>query len=196
MSPGWFSSSRKEFHKKIAKMEERQRRIKKGEEQIRHRKAHPDSANLLKGMTAGKIPSKIKGLESKSQMLRNNCLKVLQLFTLQEIGPDPEAWRKWYESSKDRPQHEWWADRLGHRSYNTYGLELDRQVTVMLRAMEEADVMTARAASRLLGHVTGMPVKFAPEGTPKMRKWQVEKWKAMYEKRKSITNDNAEGGCQ
>jgi hypothetical protein len=184
MGLGWFTFGDKKFRKKAGEMEERHRCIKKGEERVQHRKAHPHDSDLLSGMTVAKIPSKIKGLESRSQMLRDNCLRVLQIFTVQEIGPNPEAWRDWYEVNKGRPQHEWWADQLGHRGYNTYGLELGQQVEVILKAMREADAITARAAARLLGHITGTAVKFAPEGTPKMRKWHINKWLAMYEKRK------------
>lgn len=184
MGLGWFSSSRKEFHKKIGEMDKRQRRIKKGEKKIQHRKTHPHDTDLLSGMTVAKIPSKIKGLESRSQMLRDNCLRVLQVFTVQEIEADADKWREWYEVNKERPQHEWWADRLGHKGYNTYGLEEPRQVEACMAAMQEADSITARAAARFLGHITGTAVKFSAEGTPKMRKWQIDKWRTMYNKRK------------
>ena len=153
--------------------------------------SHP--GNLLKGMTTAKIPYMIEGLGSRSELKSRNCYLTLRLYTGHNLGPDPQRWRDWYEVNKDRPPHEWWADRLGERGYNTYGLELDGQIEATLRAMDDSDPLVRRAASRLLSHLTGTAIKFDPGGTPKLRKWQKEKWMVSYEKLKKAQSKKEKG---
>ncbi len=153
--------------------------------------SHP--ANLLKGMTTAKIPYMIEGLGSRSELKSRNCYLTLRLYTCQDHGPGQKAWREWYEVNKDRPPHEWWADRLGQRGYNTYGLELDGQIQATLKAMDDSDALVRRAASRLLSHLTGTAIKFDPGGTPKLRQWQKEKWMVSYEKLKKAQDKKSRG---
>ena len=153
--------------------------------------SHP--GNLLKGMTTAKIPYMIDGMASHSELKSRNCYHTLRLYTGHDLGPDPQRWRDWYEVNRDRPPHEWWADRLGERGYNTYGLELDGQIEIVLKAMDDSDALVRRAASRLLSHFTGTVVKFDPGGTPKLRQWQKEKWMASYEKLKKAQEKRDRG---
>jgi hypothetical protein len=164
------------------KMEERSREISQRDKQLARKRRNPRDGDLLKGMGAAKIPSMIRNLESGSKTLRENSLLTLQLFTTQDFGDDAKAWLEWYKVNKSRPQHEWWSDKLGHRGYNVYGLVEEEQIPIVLKAMEDSDSLVRRAAARLLGRITGTPVKFAPDGTPKIRAWQLGRWIEMYAK--------------
>lgn len=151
-------------------------------------------SDLLKNMSVAKIPGMIDWLESPSQTLRNNAYLSLSLFTGHDLGNSSKRWRDWYEVNRGRPPHEWWADRLGQRGYNTYGMELDRQIPVVFKAMEDPDPLVRRTAGRLLGHLSGIDVRFTPDGSEKLRRRQIEKWQAYYERVKRLRQKQSKGG--
>jgi hypothetical protein len=148
---------------------------------------YPRMGEIARDMSVGKIPAMVKMLGSRSELQRKNAHMTLCLYTGCDHGEDIAAWQQWYENNKDRQPAEWWAENLREKGYETDGLPLEEQIPVlMVCMMEEENPYVRYTAERLLSHLTGTKVLYSHDGSEKLRRWQLKKWKAGYEKLKRI----------
>lgn len=151
------------------------------------RRKYPKLGDIVKDMSVGKIPGVIDMLGSRSELQRKNAHLTLCLYTCRDYGEDVAAWRRWYEASKDKEPAEWWAGSLREKGYDTNGLALEEQIPVLVVCMvEEENPYVRYAAERLLSHLTGTKVLYSHDGSEKLRRWQLKKWKAGYDRRRKL----------
>jgi hypothetical protein len=148
---------------------------------------YPKLGDIARNMSVGKVPAVIHMLRSRAKLQRKNALMTLCLYTGCDYGEDITAWRQWYEANRDRQPPDWWAGSLRAKGYETDGLALEEQIPViMVCMMEEENQYVRYAAERLLSHLTGTKVLYSHDGSEKLRRWQLKKWKAGYEKMKRL----------
>jgi hypothetical protein len=157
------------------------------DEPERVKQEYPRTGEIARDMSIGKVPAIIDMLGSRSKLQRDNAHLTLCLYTGCDHGEDIAAWRRWYEVNKDRQPHEWWAGNLRERGYETDNLALEEQIPVlMVCMMEEENQYVRYTAERLLSHLTGTKVLYSHDGSEKLRRWQLKKWKADYDGRKKL----------
>ena len=145
--------------------------------------------DIVRNMSVGKIPAMVKMLGSRSELQRKNAHMTLCLYTGCDHGEDIAAWQRWYEANKDKAPAEWWTESLREKGYETDGLPLEEQISVIIVCMMEEENQYVRyAAERLLSRLTGTKVLYSHDGSEKLRRWQLKKWKAGYEKLKRLRN--------